>query len=157
MQRLVTLLFGLLIGMFASVAENKFPEYEISGAGTGAQGTYLVKVSVLTKDKKPANSVLTRAAVHGVLFHGFSNKELRQNQKPLAGSASIEAQHSDYFNNFFADGGAYTNYVETVSGSREVVKSGKQYKISAIVTVNKDQLRKDLEAAGVIRGLNSIF
>ena len=157
MQKLVTFLFVLLIGVLPTIAENKFPEYEISGAGTGAQGTYLVKVSVLTKDKKPANSVLTRAAVHGVLFRGFSNKELRQNQKPLAGSAANEAQHPDYFNNFFAEGGAYANYAETVSGSREVVKSGKQYKISAVVTINKEQLRKDLESAGIIHGLNSIF
>lgn len=157
MQRFVTFLFGLLLGIFAAIADNKIPEYEISGAGTGAQGTYLVKVSILTKNKKQPDSELARAAVHGVLFRGFSNKELRQNQKPLAGSAAVEAQHTDYFNNFFSDGGAYINYVETVSGSREVVKSGKQYKVSDIVTVNKEQLRKDLEAAGIIRGLNSIF
>lgn len=157
MKKIVILLVGLLIGIFTTAAENKLPEYEISGAGTGTQGTYLVKISVLTKNKKLADSELARAAVHGVLFRGFSNKELRQSQKPLAGSAANEAQHADYFNKFFSDGGAYLNYVETVSGSREVVKSGKQYKVSDVVTVNKEQLRKDLEAAGVIRGLNSIF
>jgi hypothetical protein len=37
------------------------------------------------------------------------------------------------------------------------VKVGKQYRVTATVTVNKDQLRKDLEDAGVLKGLNSIF
>ena len=49
------------------------------------------------------------------------------------------------------------NYVEVVGSSRSVKKVGKQYQVSATVTVNKEQLRKDLEDAGVIKGLNSYF
>jgi hypothetical protein len=37
------------------------------------------------------------------------------------------------------------------------VKSGKEYKISTIVTVLKEQLMKDLQQEGIIKGLNSIF
>jgi sRNA-binding protein len=37
------------------------------------------------------------------------------------------------------------------------IKVGKEYKIGVIVSVMKDELRKDLEAAGVIRGLASGF
>ena len=32
------------------------------------------------------------------------------------------------------------------------VKVGKEYKIGVVVSVHKDALRKDLEAAGIIRG-----
>jgi hypothetical protein len=38
-----------------------------------------------------------------------------------------------------------------------VIKIGKEYKIGVIVSVQKDYLRKDLEAAGVIKGLSSGF
>ena len=39
----------------------------------------------------------------------------------------------------------------------EVRKVGKQYKVGVVVTVSKDQLRKYLEDAGVIRSLTSGF
>ena len=37
------------------------------------------------------------------------------------------------------------------------VKVGKEYKIGVLVSVSKDALRKDLEAAGIIKGLSSGF
>lgn len=156
MYRILLMFVCLLGGIIASCASD-LPEYELEGSGTGAQGTYLVKVSVLTKNNKISSAELGRCAVHGVLFRGFANKELRQSQKPLAGSPAVEAQHADFFDSFFQEGGAYKNYVGEVSGSRSVVKVGKQYRVSSTVTVSKEQLRKDLEKEGVIRGLNSAF
>ena len=38
-----------------------------------------------------------------------------------------------------------------------VMKVGKEYKIGVIVTVMSSSLRKDLEAAGIIKGLSSGF
>ena len=131
--------------------------YEIEGAGTAAQGTYMVKVTVISKEKKPSEDVIKRSAVHGVLFRGFSNKELRQHQKPLAGSPANEAQNADFYKDFFAENGAATAYAQVVTGSRQVVKAGKEYRVSDVVIINKDQLLKDLQDAGVIRGLNSAF
>ena len=37
------------------------------------------------------------------------------------------------------------------------MKVGREYKIGVVVSVSKDALRKDLEAAGVIKGLSSGF
>jgi len=45
----------------------------------------------------------------------------------------------------------------TTSMRTESVKVGKEYKIGVVVSVSKDQLRKDLEAAGIIKGLSSGF
>ncbi|MDE5773118.1 MAG: hypothetical protein K2H86_01500 [Muribaculaceae bacterium] len=156
MKKLILFLGCILINI-GCLSAAVVPEYELEGSGTGSQGTYLLTVSVLTKNKNIDSKQLGKAAVHGVLFKGFSNKDLRQHQKPLAGSAAVEASHPEYFEGFFSDNGAYKNYVESVGGSRAVVKSGKQYKVSAKVIVNKEQLRKDLEQAGVIKGFNSIF
>ena len=156
-------LFLLLIIMLSSalvmsaMSKDEGFNYEIEGAGTGTQGTYLVKITVITKDKKIADEKIASCAVHGVLFRGFSNKELRQSQRPLAGSAMAESQHADFFKDFFKESGIAKNYVSSVSGSRQVTKSGKEYKISTIVTVNKEQLHSDLEKAGIIKGLNSGF
>lgn len=158
MKRLFLVAIVALVSIVSAQAKSDLPEYQIQGAGTGSQGSYLVEVSVMVpKVKKADDALIGRCAVHGVLFRGFSNKEMRQSQKPLAGSASVEASHDDYFTSFFSEGGAANNYVEVVSSSRTVVKVGKKYKVTAKVTVNKEQLHKDLEAAGVIKGLNSIF
>lgn len=138
--------------------EKNVPDYFIEGAGTGVQGTYLVNVTVIVnKTSQADDDAIGRAAVHGVLFKGFSSKEFRQSQKPLAGSAANEASHADYYSSFFQPGGAALNYVDIVESSRKVKKVNKLYHITATVTVNMEQLRKDLEEAGVIRGLNSAF
>lgn len=155
-KRLAMILSVVVISAITAFADN-LPEYQLQGAGTGNQGTYLVTVSVLGKKKSINDDVLARCAVHGVLFKGFVEPSMRKTVKPLAGSASKEGEHADYFETFFESEGPATNYVTFVNSSRNVVKSGKQYKVSATVSVSKDQLRKDLEDAGVIRGLNSAF
>lgn len=133
-------------------------QYEIVGAGSGTQGTYLVKVYVVSKKNKPDLELLKKCAVHGVLFKGFTVANSRVTQKPLAGSALAEQQNTDFFEPFFADGGAYANYVSMVTAQYDVVKmQKKQYRIGATFSVSKDQLRKDLEKAGVLKGLGAGF
>lgn len=149
------ILLTLMLMLALPVLADELPDYQIEGAGTGAQGTYLVRVSVLSKKAKITDDEIGRCAVHGVLFRGFTNKELRQQQKPLAGSALVEGQNKDFFEQFFEKD--YVNYYQVVSGSRQVVKAGKQYKITSNVTVAKDQLRKDLHEAGVVKSMNYMF
>lgn len=152
----IIIAFGLAFSAGAKQKDQRL-NYEIEGAGVGAQGTYMVKVTIVGKEKKPSEDVIKRAAVHGVLFRGFSSKEHRISQKPLAGSPANEAQNADFYKDFFAENGTATAYAQIVTGSRQVVKSGKEYRVSDVVIVNKDQLQKDLEAAGIIKGLNTIF
>lgn len=148
------LLFLISLGGFAAEPL----EYEIVGAGSGTQGTFLVKVYVISKKSKPDAELLKKCAVHGVLFKGFSHKESRMAQKPLAGSRLAEQEHSDFFGPFFADGGAYSSYADMVTPQYDIVKmEKKQYRIGATFSVAKDQLRKDLEKAGVMKGLGTGF
>lgn len=155
--RLIGLLLLFALPFDVAAKDDKLPTYEIEGAGIGTQGTYLVKVTVVSKKKSVDAAVISRCAVHGVLFRGFSSAEHRQSQRPLAGSPAVEAQHQDFFNTFFSSEGSASGYASAVDGSQTVVKSGKQYRVSNIMVVNKDQLRRDLEAAGVISGLSTGF
>ena len=52
---------------------------------------------------------------------------------------------------------AVLKYASIMEGTTEIVKVGKEYKVGVVVSVRKDDLRKALEAAGIIRGLNSGF
>lgn len=134
-----------------------YANYEIAGAGTAAQGSYLVEVALTHKKKNVDDLELKRAAVHGVLFRGFSSKEHRQRQRPLAGSAANEAQHIDFYKEFFGDGGTAASYASIVPGSKSITKSGKYYIIKATLTVNKEELQKYLSQSGVITNLNKAF
>ena len=77
-------------------------------------------------------------------------------EKPLAGKPSIEAEHSEFFNNFFET--QASGYASPLPSTRSVTKTDKKkYVVTQVVEVKKDLLRKTLQDAGVIRSLNSGF
>ncbi len=164
---LILLLTGMSSISFGQAKQkaNKDTEawrYEIEGAGgVGSEGTYLIKVWSYSKKPKIAIEQAKKNAIHGVIFKGFAGAKGDPSQKPLASNPSIEDEKADFFNDFFADGGKYMKYVGVVGNgdinAGDVIKIGKEYKIGVIVSVQKDYLRKDLEAAGVIKGLSSGF
>ena len=131
--------------------------YEIECAGNAIQGTYLVKVWSYSKKASVAENQCRKNAVHGVIFKGYGGGQGCVSQRPLASSPGAEAQFEEYFKSFFADGGEFQKYASIMGGTTETVKVGKEYKVGVVVSVRKDDLRKALEAAGVIRGLNSGF
>ena len=149
----------MLAGIMFSYAKDEvaYTNYEISGAGTGTQGSYLVEIALNSKKKNVDGLTLKRAAVHGVLFRGFSSQEHRQHQRPLAGGAANEAQHVDFYKEFFSEEGSAPQYASIVPGSKSITKSGKYYVIKATVTVNKEELQKYLSQSGVISNLNKAF
>lgn len=156
LSKVLILLMVMMLPMGIQAKEKSEKlNYDIEGAGTGQQGTYLVKVTVIGS-KKIEEELVRRCAVHGVLFRGFQSTENRQSQRPLAGSAANEAEHVEFYNEFFAKNGAAKNYASCIS-SQTAVKSGKEYRVTVTVSVMKDQLLRDLQAAGVIRSLNSGF
>lgn len=156
MKRILSLLLLMFVMAAMAIAkDNKMPQYDIMGAGSGNEGMLLVKVFVYAKKNIP-DEELKRAAVHGVTFRGFTGNNSGANQPAMA-SPTAEIDHSTYCEAFFAVDGQCLNYASIIPGSYERVKTGKGYKYGAIVQVNKTALRKDLEKAGVVRSLSSGF
>lgn len=162
LNNLISLLAVLLYVFVASVSAKepvKSPPltYEIQCAGSGTQGYYLVEVSTyVDKASQISEDVVMKCAVHGVLFRGFTGGQGCTSQRPLTGSAMQEQQHEEFYKSFF-DNRSYVNYASFVSGSMKTTRVGKQYKVAGTVSVAKDQLRRDLEKTGMIRGLSSGF
>jgi hypothetical protein len=160
---LTLLVVALCVPAFAGAKKkadkdtNQF-RYELECAGNAVQGTYLVKVWSYSKKASVAENQCRKNAVHGVIFKGYgSTGPGCVQQRPLANKPGIETQYKEYFDSFFADGGEFQKYASIVAGTTESVKVGKEYKVGCIVSVRKDDLRKALEAAGVIRSLRSGF
>lgn len=141
--------------------DTKIWRYEIECAGVGNDGTYSLKVWSYSKNPTVATEQAKKNAVHGVIFKGFTGGGAGCTQKPLTNNPDLEQQQMTFFKDFFADGGKYMKYVN-VSGDGAIeagdrMKIGKEYKIGVYVSVQKDLLRKDLEAAGIIKSLGNGF
>lgn len=79
----------------------------------------------------------------------------------MVSNPNLENEKADFFEPFFEEGGKYMKFVSS-SGDGNIdaadrMKVGKEYKIGVVVSVMKDALRKDLEAAGISKGLSSGF
>lgn len=136
--------------------------YEIECAGIGTDGTYLIKVWSYSKKGNVAITQAKKNAIHGIIFKGFAGGAKGCNsQKALVSNPNLESEKEEFFKPFFEDGGKYMKFVSASSDGNvdasDRMKVGKEYKIGVVVSVMKDALRKDLEAAGIIKGLSSGF
>ena len=61
-------------------------DYTIEGAGTGVEGSFLVKVTLVSKKATVNDGDFIRCAVHGVLFRGFESQQHRQHHRALVDS-----------------------------------------------------------------------
>ena len=152
-----TLLLCALTTQVQAKDKEKPLEYSIQSAGSANQGYYLVEVSAMVdKAKQVSEDIVLKCAVHGVLFRGFAAAQGGTAQRPLTGSAMQEMQHKEFYDAFFQNG-SYKSYATFVNGSMKTTRVGKQFKVTGIVNVAKEQLRRDLEKAGMIKGLSSGF
>lgn len=155
MKKIFNLLMMLLLISIGAIAKDiKVPQYDITGAGSGSEGTILVKVYVYAK--KVTDADLKRAAVHGVVFRGCTGNSSGAYQPAMA-APTVETENAAFCEEFFATDGECQNYASIVAGSYDRVKTKKGYKSGAILQVNKTTLRKELEKAGIIRSLSSGF
>ena len=135
--------------------------YEIEPVAVGSQGSYLIKVWSYSKKPVIAIEQAKKNAVHGIIFKGFTGIQGVPGQRPLTSNPNLEVEQAEFFKNFFADGGKYMKFVNITNdgtvAAEDRIKMDKQYKIGVVVSVNVAGLRKDLEDAGMVRGLNSGF
>jgi hypothetical protein len=135
--------------------------YELEAISEGKEGTYVVKVWSYSKKSNVAIDQAKKNAIHGVIFQGCIGVGNISNQPPLTNNSALEFEKKDFFDEFFKDNGQYQKYVSvSTDGSVSAgdrLKVGKEYKIGVVVSIRKDLLRKDLEAAGIIKSLSSGF
>ena len=165
-----SLLFLLIMSLtFSITAQSKRKadkdteawRYEIEVVQTGTQGTYLIKVWSYSKKPDVAIEQAKKNAVHGIIFKGFTGTQSVPGQKALTSNVNLEEEKADFFKPFFADGGKYMKFVSMSTdgavAAEDRMKIGKEYKMGVIVSVNVSALRKDLEAASIIKSLDSGF
>ncbi len=173
MKSKLVLLLGALLLFLPDVFAKKNKQdketfqwrYEIEPTvGQAKQGACIVKVWTYAKKMDQAVAQAQKNAVHGIIFKGYApstDGTRMPGQKPLVTDYETELEHAAYFEDFFKDGGRYMRFVSLVNngtpGAGDLIKVGKEYKVGVVVVVLKDELRKELETAGIIRSLGSGF
>ena len=140
--------------------EKRIPHYTITGEGVGTGQTVTVEVEINQKNKKFDPEVFARCAVHGVLFRGYNIAQDKKSQEFGLVAATIpgmtdsdkEKQYADYFNNFWEE--TYSNYAQVLYETRENLKMGDKWRVKVKVTVFKENLRRELEKVGIIKGIS---
>jgi hypothetical protein len=132
--------------------------YEIQFIRTGLEGTELFKVFSYCKKEKDCFEAAKIDAIKAIMFKGIPGSGLN---RPLISDPGAEDKYRDYFQTFFNQNGKYLNFVSISNdGSIEDddrLKVGNRLKIGVVVSVQKANLRRELEAAGIIKKLSEGF
>ena len=132
--------------------------YEVQFLRTGLEGTELFKVYTYCKKEKDCFEFAKMDAVKALIFKGIPGSGM---QRPMVNEVGAEDKYRDYFKEFFKEGGKYLNYVAIGNdgsiSDEDRMKVGKKLKIGVIISVQKANLRKELEAAGIVKKLDSGF
>ncbi len=107
----------LLVGMLGVYSCN--PQKQIAGdytyqtecLGVELDGSQTLKVWGAGKNRADAVEQAKKNGIRDVLFKGIRNGKQECNVKPVVGEVNAQEKYEDYFNKFFADGGAYKEFV----------------------------------------------
>lgn len=160
----VIFLFITILGFSQKRKADKDTEtwrYEIEAVQTGVTGTYVIKAWSYSKNPNVAIEQSKKNAIHGVIFRGFAGKAGVPGKGPLANDPNLEIEKAEFFESFFDDGGKYLKFVSLTNdgavAAEDRIRVGKEYKIGVLVSIKIADLRKDLEAAGIIKSLDNGF
>lgn len=132
-------------------------EYNISSAGQGKDGNYLVKVRTYVAKTQMAEDAVKQCAVHGVIFRGVTDPTGASSQKALVSDPNVANTKKAFFDAFFSEG-AYLKYVSVVESSLSCTKvPKKKYEASALLLVDKESLQHYLEESGIIQGFSNLW
>ena len=136
-------------------------QYEVETLGVGTDGTYLIKVTdyFRTTDERVYLDGLKKDAVHCVIYSGIPAGNGSMKQPALMTNDTRIEGNEELLDNFFEQN-LYLNFINSVVNSSKTItkiQGSKDYKISAGISVNKDDLRKYLIDNNIIKPLNFLF
>lgn len=130
-----------------------FHDYTTECIGKSMDGTQTLRVWVSGRNRADAIEQAKKKAVYDVVFAGIQAGGGECNAYPVIDEANARKKYEDYFDLFFADGGAYTQYVSMASQKTSAMQrhygDGTQT-FGIIVTVNRSALRQRFERDNII-------
>lgn len=128
--------------------------FEIECMGLDLDGSQTLRSWGIGKNKAQAMETAKKNAVRAVLFKGITAGTGDCNKRPIILEVNAAEKYEDYFNRFFADGGAYKVYTSMTDEKRTSrIKSSNNAIESwgVIVRVDRAGLRQRMINDGIIK------
>lgn len=159
MKKSIIICVGILTMMLTAckshqkVSTAAFHNYATECMGKSMDGSQTLRVWATGRNRADAVEQAKKKAVYDVTFTGINAGGGECNAYPVVDEANARKKYEDYFDSFFADGGAYSKYVSIANQSKSSMDKfqgdGNQM-YGIIVTVNRSALRKRFESDNII-------
>jgi hypothetical protein len=135
--------------------------YEVQIMGVGQDGTKVMKVWGYGKRVEDAVIEAKMNAVAAVIFKGIPGGHGAAATPAILSDPNAGEKHADYFEKFFSPGGKYLQFLtmttDGMPSGQDRLKMKDGFKVAIYVQVMYDAVRKQLEADGIARRLDSGF
>ena len=128
-----------------SATTTAFHNYTTECMGKGMDGTQTLRVWATGRNRTDAIEQAKKKAVYDVTFTGINAGGGECNTYPVVDEANARKKYEDYFDRFFADGGAYSKYVSIANQKKSAMdkfQGDRNQMYGIIVTVNRSALRQ---------------
>ena len=130
-----------------------FHSYTSECLGKSMDGKQTLRVWASGSNRANAIEQAKKKAVYDIVFNGIQAGSGECNAYPIVDEANARKKYEDYFDLFFADGGAYKDYVSMTSQKKSAMQrhmgDGTET-FGIIVTVNRSALRQRLVSDNII-------
>ena len=143
---LVALAIASLVLVGCGVRSSQtFYNYDSHIISTELDGSYNIRAFGRGRNAVVAYDEARKQAVYDVLFNGVQSSNSRVSSlKPLMLEVNARERYEDYFNAFFADGGAYREFT-SLHDTRSLTENWHNSKLQVLVQVSITVDRKGLK------------
>lgn len=143
----------ILSGCSSKITTAAFHNYNTECLGKSMDGTQTLRVWASGRNRTHAIEQAKKKAVYDVVFTGINAGSGECNAYPVIDEANARKKYEEYFDLFFTDGGAYSQYVSTENQKRSAIdqfKGDGTVMFGIIVSVNRSALRQRFVSDNII-------
>ena len=139
----------------ATQASQAFYNYDSKIISSELDGSYNISAFGRARNAAAAYEEARKQAVYDILFNGVQSSNSRiSSLRPLLLEVNAKQKYEDYFNAFFADGGAYqayTNFSDSRILTENKYSNKLQILVQVTVTVDVKALKKTLIEDNILK------
>lgn len=158
MKKKSVIVIGISLILLSGCASKKittaaFHNYNTECMGKSMDGSQTLRVWASGRNRANAIEQAKKKAVYDVVFTGITNGSGECNAYPVIDEANARKKYEEYFDTFFADGGAYRQYVTTVNQKKSSVdklQGDGTVMFGIIVSVNRSALYQRFVSDNII-------
>lgn len=128
--------------------------------GLTDKGECMVSATGTGSDTSSISSVVLKNAIYALLFDGIKgNEENRvKDLPPMIADKNTFNTKTEYLTPFFSTNGKYLQFIKPMPGALpKTIRTKSGYKVTTTYLIDKNALRKELEANGIIKSLSNIL